>query len=335
VTRGSIFKLLAYAVVAGAVTTAVAVLIPWLPTAATRQADRMWFSIWFAEIIAIVDFAVVAAVLVYCVVEFRAKPGDLSDGPPTHGHTMLEIIWTAIPTVLVVAITIVAAIVIHDNGKAGTNPLVVKVVTQQFTYQFEYPNGKTYDILRLPKDRNVKLDLSSKDVIHSFWVPAFGEKSDAVPGISTSIVITPTRTGYYPVICTQLCGLGHALMRSEAIVLEQAAFDTWYTSADAAPAPAAGGDDGKTIYTTAGCGACHTFTAAGSAGKIGPSLDNLSSAAAKAGQSLDDFISSSITDPDSSLAAGYAKGVMPSTYKTSISGTQLDSLVKYLAENTK
>ncbi|CAB4684086.1 MAG: cytochrome c oxidase subunit II [Actinobacteria bacterium] len=334
-TRGSIFKLFAYAVVAGAITTAVAVFIPWLPTAATRQADRMWFSIWFAEIIAIVVFAVVAAALIYCVVEFRVKPGDTSDGPPTHGHTMLEIIWTAIPTVIVIAITIVAAIVIHDNGKAGTNPLVIKVVTQQFTYQFEYPNGKTFNILRLPKDRNVKLDLSSKDVIHSFWVPAFGQKTDAVPGITTSIVITPTRTGYYPIICTQLCGLGHALMRSEAIVLESTEYDSWYASAGEAPAAAAGGTDGKSVYTAAGCGACHVFTAGGSAGTIGSSLDNLSVDAAKAGEELNDFIRSSITDPDTFLAPGYAKGVMPSTYKSSISGAQLDSLVQYLAENTK
>ena len=140
---------------------------------------------------------------------------------------------------LVTALSVIAAVVTAQNSNAGKDPLIVKATAQQFAWQFTYPNDQTYGELRLPKDRTVKLLLTSNDVIHSFWVPAFGEKSDAVPGIKTSIVVTPTRTGYYPVICTQLCGLGHALMRSEAIVMEQADYDAWYSSADnAAPAAA-------------------------------------------------------------------------------------------------
>ena len=112
------------------------------------------------------------------------------------------------------AISIVSAIVLAQNGNAGDNPLVVKVVAQQFAWTFKYPNGKTYGHLRLPIDRRVKLDITANDVIHSFWVPEFAQKQDAVPGQINNLVITPTRTGTFPVICTELCGLGHALMRS-------------------------------------------------------------------------------------------------------------------------
>ena len=84
-----------------------------------------------------------------------------------------------------------------------------------------YPNGKSYPILRLPIDRGVKLEITSKDVIHSFWVPEFGQKQDAVPGQINNLVITPNRLGHFPVICTELCGLGHALMRSWSFVMTQ------------------------------------------------------------------------------------------------------------------
>ena len=100
------------------------------------------------------------------------------------------------------------------NGNAGTNPLIVKVYGQQFTWTFEYPNGKTFTALRLPLDRHVRLEITSKDVIHSFWVPQFAQKQDAVPGEWNPLVITPDRLGRYPVICVELCGLGHSLMRS-------------------------------------------------------------------------------------------------------------------------
>ena len=126
--------------------------------------------------------------LIYSVCKFRARPDDDSDGPPTHGHTTLEIVWTAIPAVLVTAISIVSAIVLAQNGHAGSNPLVVKVTAQQFAWTFTYPNGKTYGYLTLPKGRHVKLDITAHDVIHSFWVPQLSQKQDAVPGQHNTLV---------------------------------------------------------------------------------------------------------------------------------------------------
>jgi cytochrome c oxidase subunit 2 len=227
VRKGSIIQLTAISLVAAGICTVVALAIPWLPPAAGQEAERIHWVYWFTTIICIAVFAAVAAVLTYSVLHFRAKPDDDEDGPPTHGHTRLEIVWTAIPAVLVTAISIVSAIVLAQNSRAGENPLVVKVKAVQFAWNFTYPNGKSYGFLTLPKDRHTKLDITANDVIHSFWVPELSQKQDAVPGEHTSLVVTPTRTGTFPVICTELCGLGHALMRSHVTIIPAAKFDTW------------------------------------------------------------------------------------------------------------
>jgi cytochrome c oxidase subunit II len=229
VRRGSIVQLILIGVLAGAVASAVALIPGWLPEPASREAGRIDFVFWFVTGICIFIFAIVAAVSVFAVWKFRAKPDDDSDGPPIHGHTGLEIAWTAVPTLLVTAIAIVSAIVLAKNDAQGADPLRVDVVAQQFFWSYRYPefDNKESDILRLPVNRSVVLRMTSKDVIHSFWVPEFGQKQDVVPGIHPTLHITPDRVGTYPVICTELCGLGHALMRSRTIVMTGAAFQKW------------------------------------------------------------------------------------------------------------
>jgi cytochrome c oxidase subunit 2 len=338
VRRGSILQLVLIGVAAGAIATCVAVFIPWLPTPASRQAGRIDFVYWFTTWISLFIFAVVVAIMVYAMINFRAEPGDWSDGPPVHGNTRIEIIWTIIPAILVTAVAIVSAIVLAENGKAGTNPLVVKVVGEQFAWQFQYPNKKYYPILRLPVNRPVKLEITALDVIHSFWVPEFAQKQDAVPGQTNELVITPDRTGTYDVICTELCGLGHSLMRSSAVVMNAPAYNHWYASTLSAPTPPTTG--GGTAVATAlfknnGCSACHTFKPiAGATGTLGPSLDNLKQAAQAAGQPLLAYIKQSIVQPDAVIAKGYQPGVMPGTFGTTMTATEINALVAYLAQNT-
>src|SRR3954452_20161950 len=216
-------------VLAGAVASAFALIPGWLPEPASREAGRIDFVFWFVTGICIFVFSVVAAVTIFAIWKFRAKPDDDSDGPPIHGHTGLEIVWTAIPTILVTAIGIVSAVVLAKNDAAGANPLRVTVTGQQFAWTFSYPQfgNKRSAVLRLPNHRSVVLTMTAKDVLHSFWVPEFRQKQDLVPGIHPTLHITPTRVGTYPVICTELCGLGHALMRSRTIVMEPGAFQKW------------------------------------------------------------------------------------------------------------
>ena len=329
--RGSIVRITIYGVLAGIAASVVAVLVPWLPTSASEEMDRIEFTFWFTTVICIAVFAVVAAAIVYSVLNFRVQPEDESDGPPIHGHTGLEIVWTAIPAVLVTAISVVSAIVLARNDDAGPNPLRISVTAQQFAWKFEYPGDDKVvsGELVLPVDKPVKLTLHSRDVIHAFWVPEFGQKSDAVPGIETTLVITPTRKGSYRVICTELCGLGHATMRAPVRVVEQAEYEKYL--ADEAAGGAPDESSGEAVFVTAGCGGCHAFAPARSDAQVGPSLD----AVDPRGRPLDEFLLESIEDPNAVLAEGYQGDVMPNTYGKSLSEEQLDALVQYLVDGQK
>lgn len=226
--RGSILQLVGLGILFGGLATLVAVLIPWLPPVASRQRDRIDFVFWFTTGICIAVFALVAAVIAYSLIKFRVQPDDDSDGPPIHGNTGLEIVWTAIPALLVIVLGIVSAFVLSENGQAGPNPLQVKVIGQQFAWKFQYQEGdfQTGELV-LPVGRETKFTMEAVDVIHSFWVPNFGQKMDAVPGIETTILVTPKRTGEFAVVCTELCGLGHATMRAKARVVRPSEFEKW------------------------------------------------------------------------------------------------------------
>jgi cytochrome c oxidase subunit 2 len=320
-----------FAAIAGVITTVAALAIPWLPVAASKEAQRIDFVYWFTTVIAIVVFSAVCSVILYSVLKFRARPDDDSDGPPIHGHTKLEIWWTAIPAVLVTAISIVSAIVLAQNSNAGSNPVKIGVLGRQFAWQFSYSNGQKLGYLEVPLNRKVQLDITASDVIHSFWVPQFSQKQDAVPGAHNKLVITPIKLGTYPVICTELCGLGHSLMRSYVKVVRPAEFATFLKNAGKQPAAS----PGQTAFGTYGCNSCHALAAANATGTIGPDLDKLKQYAAQAHRgSLNAFIRESIVDPAAYLQPGY-KDLMPHTFGTSIPPSQLAQLVQYLAQNAK
>ena len=335
--RGSIASLVGIGVVAGGIAAAVALALPWLPTPASREAGRIDFIFWFTVTICIVIFALVAAVILYAVTHFRAAPDDDSDGPPIHGHTGLEIVWTLVPTLLVTSIGIASAIVLSKDDALGKNVLHVNVTAQQFAWTFTYPDAKnlTSATLMLPKGRSVLLTFTAKDVIHSFWVPEWGQKQDTVPGIHPTLHITPDRLGTFDVICTELCGLGHATMRSTAVVMTPAAFDKWLngqTKAIGSPNP---GQAGAAVFKNNGCGACHAFAAAGASAKVGPDLDKLKTYAQQAKQPLDAFVRESIVKPNAYIQTGYPRNVMPQTFGQALSKQQLDALVQYLTQPSK
>jgi cytochrome c oxidase subunit 2 len=227
--RKGIVQLVAIGVVIGVAVALVAVLFQWLPESASEEFDRIQAIYWFATWMSVVIFAVVAAVVVYSVWKWRVPPDDDLEGPPIHGHTGLEIAWTAVPAILVIALGIVSAVVLSRNAEEKDGALEVRAIGQQFAWKFEYPEHGDFETgeLVLPVGRQAQFTMESVDVIHSFWVPNLGQKMDAVPGIETEIFVTPTRTGEFAVVCTELCGLGHATMRAKARVVTQAEFDQW------------------------------------------------------------------------------------------------------------
>src|SRR6476620_9946291 len=185
-------------------------------------------------------FSIVMVMMVYSVWRWRAKPGDEGDGAPIHGNTRLEIAWTAIPTAIVFFLAIYSWITLSDIEAHDQNRMVVDVYSQQYEWHFDYPEtGTTSRDLHVPVDRQIEFRMHALDVIHSFWVPEWRIKKDNVPGITTRAYVTPNKPGTYSLICTELCGYGHAAMRAKVVVEDQADFDAWIATQK--PAPAAGG----------------------------------------------------------------------------------------------
>jgi len=339
--RGSIVALLGIGLIAGAVATAVAVFLPWLPQDASREAGRIDFVFWFVIAICIAIFAIVAAVMIYAVVRFRVRPDDHEDGPPIHGHTGLEITWTVIPFILVTAIAIVSAIVLSRNDAEAGNTLHINVTAQQFVWTFSYPdaNNATSPVLRLPEGRSIELDMRSLDVIHAFFVPQFRTNEDIVPGLVTTVHVTPDRIGTFPLICNELCGLGHALMRTEAIVMKPSAFDAWVKQQrkSAAPAPPSSSSSaaGQAVFNANSCASCHTLTAAKATGTIGPDLDKLVAYAQQAHQPLAAFVHESVVNPNAYVQPGYPNGLMPQNFGQILSKAQLSALVTFLVQSSQ
>jgi cytochrome c oxidase subunit II len=209
-----------------------ALSIPWFPAEGSSQAHNIHTLYTVLLIVSVPIFVLVETVVLYSVWKFRMKPGEEEkDGPPIHGNTRLEVIWTAIPAILLVSLCGYAYSVLRSNEKTHPGAMVVTVTERQFAFQFAYPAAGGKQILSpdlyLPNGRPVVFHLRSLDVIHSFFVPEFSVKLDAVPGITTTLRVTPTRLGNYPAECTELCGPGHSLMRAPVHVVTPTAFRTW------------------------------------------------------------------------------------------------------------
>ncbi len=241
--RRSVTIAAAAALVAVAIGIVLSFVIHWFPAQASTQAketDRLYHVLVIASI---PIFVLVTSVILYCVWQFRMRPGEeLKDGPPIHGNTRLEVFWTAIPTVLLLGLVGYSFVVLHNNEKKPAKEIQVNVTGQQFAWSYQYPSSVTggaplsSDQLYVPEGESVEFNLHSKDVIHAFWVPAFRIQEDVVPGITTHWRATPDRLGSYPVVCNLLCGLGHGLMRSTIHVVTQQQFRAWLASQSGAGA---------------------------------------------------------------------------------------------------
>ncbi|HET9105421.1 MAG TPA: cytochrome c oxidase subunit II [Solirubrobacteraceae bacterium] len=210
----------------------VALIIPWFPSDASVQSSNVRTLYDVLLIVSVPIFVLVETVVLFSVWKFRMKPGEEEkDGPPIHGNTRLEVIWTAVPAIMLVSLATYAYTVLHSNESSHRGEMVVNVTERQFAFEFSYPQSAGKQVvspeLYLPKGQPVVFHIRSLDVIHSFFVPPFSEKLDAVPGITTTLRVTPTALGTYPAECTELCGAGHSLMRATVRVVTPSAFKAW------------------------------------------------------------------------------------------------------------
>jgi cytochrome c oxidase subunit 2 len=312
-----ILQMVVFVVVGSAIGIFLALIIPWFPTKGSVQAGNVRTLYTVLLIATVPIFVLVETVVLFSVWKFRMRPGqEEMDGPPIHGNTRLEVLWTALPACLLIGMCTYAYTVLRSNEANKANAMTVNVTARQFAFQFGYPqaNGKevTSAVLYLPVNRPVVFKLRSYDVIHSFFVPSFSQKLDAVPGIVTTLRVTPNALGTYPVECTELCGAGHSLMRASVRVVSASAFASWLrrqpangarpvgttppnvtnavpgyggagssssssgssSSSSSSSGSATSAAAGKAVFTgSAGCSGCHTLAAAASTGTVGPNLD--------------------------------------------------------------
>lgn len=378
VRNRQLVQMIVVGVIGVAILIPVALIIPWFPSKASTQAGNIHTLYDVLLIVSIPIFVLVETVILFSVWKFRMRPGEEDkDGPPIHGNTRLEVIWTALPAILVIGLCTYAYAVLRSNEANKKGAMTVNVTARQFAFEFSYPeaNGKTVvsPELYLAKGQPVVFKLRSLDVVHSFFVPNFSEKIDAVPGITTTLRVTPTAIGTYPGECTELCGAGHSLMRATVHVVTPAAFRTWLAAQPAnapppvgvppasaaqpgipgagaapapstpvAPSPAASAAAGKAVFASAGCSGCHTLAAAGATGTIGPDLDvrlrsdcALPASKTIRGATLQQCIETAITKPYAYLPSGYQAGIMPPNFGTTLSSTQIQDLVNFLASMAK
>lgn len=303
-----------------------------MPVEASLQAVPIdW--LWNLQVIAISFlFALIIVPMLYSLIVFRRKKRDTTDAVHIEGNTKLEITWTVIPLFIVVIFAYLGSGNLAETRRVDPNAMVVKVTGIQWSWKFEYPDyGVVSDELHLPLDKQVLLQMTSTDVIHSFWVPEFRVKQDLVPGRITELRITPTLVGNYVVRCAELCGTSHAYMEKPVIVSSQADFDAWMKEQVALAEQASQTPEGRgqALVAANGCAACHSIN--GATG-IGPTWFQLagSQVPLSGGATVpadDAYLTESILMPQAKIVAGFENQLMPAY---SFTEEQVADIVAYI-----
>ena len=302
-----------------------------LPQQASQQAvsiDKLFnIHIWLISFV----FSLIVVIMTYSLVVFRRQEGDTGDGAHITGNNRLEVIWTLVPLGLVIVIAYIGAMSLAEVQRIDPSAMVVKVIGGQWFWKFQYLDyGFSSDKLFLPVNKQVDLQMTSQDVIHSFWVPEFRVKQDLVPGRTTDLRITPTKVGVYKVSCAELCGASHAYMESAVNIVSQEEFDEWVTAQKNA-APVDPVLQGQQIAQQTGCANCHSIDGSK---KTGPTWKGLadSKVLLSDGSSVTadtTYLSTSIVNPNIQVVSGFRANVMPS-FANTLDQTEVAALIAYI-----
>ncbi len=301
----------------------IAELTPLLfPPQASAQAQQVDDLFKFLLAVGAAIFLLVQGVLVVAVVRFRARRGDRSDGAPMHGNTTLEVVWTLIPAVIVLVITIYSFQVWVNTTAARADEQTVRATGARFVWSFAY-NDPVNNITINSKELHtyvgqpVRMEMSTDDSQHAFWIPAMRIKQDLLPGRTTEVRFTPTRAGSYPIVCAELCGSGHGQMRATIVVHpDEATYLSWFDDAvnTALNPPADPVERGRALLAAGvyPCSGCHVLDDLGWQGITGPSLNGVGDRAGRRvpGETAEEYLDRSIYFPGEYLVPGFGN-LMP------------------------
>jgi len=305
-----------------------------LPMEASAQAETI-DQLWNYQVMAISFlFALIVVPLLYSLVVFRRKKGDNTDAEHIEGNTALEIGWTIAPLFAVIAFAYMGAWSLRETRLVDPQAMVIKVHAQQFSWTFEYPDygGFISEDLHLPLNKQILLQMDSKDVIHSFWVPEFRVKQDVVPGHITELRITPNLAGNYTLRCAELCGASHYNMRRPVVVSEESEFTAWAEEQQAAFAANQTPEGlGERLVKANGCLGCHTVDGSKSVGPTWKGLFGSKVTLSDGSTVLADetYLSDSILNPTSQIVEGF-QALMPASYAGVFSQEDISNIIAYL-----
>lgn len=295
-------------------------------TAVAAQVDQVFLLIFGVSAAILL---LVTGLMVWFVIRYHhTRHPQAAD---IRGNVLAEVIWTVIPTILVLGMFYYGWTSFKALRSVPADAMRVRVTARMWSWVFEYENGRRASTLYVPVDRAVRLDMTSVDVIHSFFVPAFRIKMDTVPGMETYAWFQAGRTGTYDVLCAEYCGLRHANMLSTVEVLEPEAFRQWYESS------ARGDEAAVGLLESYGCTGCHSLDGSE---EMGPTLLNIYGARRTVSDGngtreiiVDEpYLRRAIVDPDAELVVGFEG--MPS-YKEEMPQRDLDVILGYLTGGAK
>ncbi len=268
----------------------------------------------------------IAAAVLYFAIRYRRRSPD-ERPPDVHGSITLELVWTLVPLGIVMVVFVWGAKVFFHMNRPPDDAMTVTVVGKRWMWKLQQPTGqREINELHVPVGRAVKLVITSEDTIHSFYVPAFRIKKDAVPGRYNQAWFRATKTGRYHLLCAEYCGTDHSRMRGEIVVMEPSAYQAWLASG---PPPESPTTAGARLFTEMSCGSCHKPDSAGRA----PILTGIygKPVLLTDGQSVvadDAYLRESIVNPAAKVVAGY-QPVMP-TFQGQLGEDQLIAMVAYI-----
>lgn len=301
----------------------------WLPSQSSSVAGQVDSVFELILWICLIFFIGIVGALLWFVVRYRRRPG-IPAARTAHHSLALEVAWSVIPFLLLIVIFVEGFSTFAGMAAEPQDSYEIRVISKKWVWSFQYPNGYIDDRLHIPVDRPVRLVMSSDDVIHSLFVPAFRVKRDIIPGRYTTLWFEATDPGTYDLFCTEYCGTKHSDMYSEVIVHASGEFETWLAKAASFLETMSPAEAGRALYKRRGCAQCHSVDGSR---MVGPSFYQLfgEEAVMDTGETLtvdDNYIRESILEPQAKARTGYRK-VMP-TYQGQLSNDEISALIEYI-----